>query len=114
MKIYNFSRLVEKYSNDIELKSEEAGSYNGGRYVRGQVTTQTVRGAIIPYTTEKIYQSGGYIKSTDLQLYTLYKIDLASRVSYKGRTYKVEEDSDYSDYSDVYVYRLIWMEGLSE
>lgn len=115
-KIYNFNRLVKKYSNDITVKTVGSGTYIAGRYEPGEMTTTIVRGAVIPYSTTKVYQSGGNIKTSDMQLYTLdpVKFDLDNvRIEYKNRVYKVEQDSDYTDFSDVYVYKLVYVEGLT-
>lgn len=115
-KIYNFNRLVKKYANDIIVKTSSTGTYLAGRYMPGEVTTTTVRGAVIPYSTTKVYQSGGNIKTSDMQLYTLdpvnFKLDDV-RIEYKNKTYTIEQDTDYSDFSDVYVYKLVFVEGLT-
>lgn len=115
-KIYNFNRLVNKYSNDITVKFSGEGKYVNGRYVPGESSKTTVRGAVIPYSTSKIFQSGGNIKLTDMQLYTLDPVgfDLDTvKIIYKDKTYNVEQDTDYTDFSDVYVYKLVYVESLT-
>lgn len=115
-KIYNFNRLVTKYSNDITVNTVGSGTYIAGRYEPGEMTTTVVRGAVIPYSTSKIYQSGGNIKTSDMQLYALEPItfDLDNvKIQYQDKVFKVEQDTDYSDFSDVFVYKLVYVEGLT-
>lgn len=112
-KLYDFRRLVTKYSNSFTLVRKAEGSYQNGRYQEGEETQETKRGAIIPFTQRKIYQSGGYLTATDRQLYMLERIEGAltgAKVIYKGKTYSIEEDTDYTDFSDVSVYILKWVE----
>ena len=112
--IYNFRRLVKKYSKTFTLVTHEAGMYVGGRYVEGDETVKAMTGAIIPLSQRKIYQSGGTLSTTDRQLYTLERISESlkgSQVIYKGRTYSIEEDTDYTDYSEVSVYVLRWVDN---
>lgn len=112
MKLYNFKRLVRKYSVTFELTTKESGDYIDGRYVEGETTTVSKTGAIVPMSQRKIYQSGGTLSTTDRQLYMLERIEEPLKnavVTYKGKTYKIEEDTDYTDYSDVSVYVLRWV-----
>lgn len=107
--IYDFSRLISKYSNDIEVVKMQKGQYVNGRFVPSETVTGRIRGAILPIKTEKIYQSGGTLISSDRQLYT--KVSLGENLSslkirYKEKEFKVEEDTNYSDYAGVYVYLL--------
>ena len=93
-KIYNFNRLVNKYSNDITVKFSGEGKYVNGRYVPGESSKTTVRGAVIPYSTSKIFQSGGNIKLTDMQLYTLDPVgfDLDTvKIIYKDKKYTINK-----------------------
>ena len=112
MKLYNFKRLVRKYSVTFELITHEAGTYKDGRYVETESVTASKTGAIVPLSQRKIYQSGGTLSTTDRQLYMLERITEPlnnATVKYKGKTYKIEEDTDYTDYSDVSVYVLKWV-----
>ena len=82
------------------------------RYVKPEPTTVEKTGAIIPMSLRKIYQSGGTLKSTDRQLYMIERIKESldnATVQYKGNTYSIEEDTDYTDYSDVSAYVLRWV-----
>lgn len=115
-KLYNFTRLVNKYSNKLLLKTIAGSGYIDGHYVEGIEMQTNIKGAVVPYSTSKIYQSGGNIKTSDMQLYTLEPLDIHldnTRIVYKNKTYKVEEDTDYTMFSDVHIYRLIYVENLT-
>ena len=111
-KLYNFVRLIAKYSVEYTVTIKAKGSYVDGKYQQGVPTESTERGAIVPLAQRKIYQSGGAYTTNDRQLYRTTPITDALEdvtVKYKGNTYNVEEETDYSDYGDVYVYLLKWV-----
>lgn len=108
-KLYDFTRLIKKYSNKFEVISSEDGKYVDGKYQAGLSTVEEMSGAIIPMTERKIYQSGGALKSTDIQLYTIKPLPKDCKVRYKNNTYSVEEETNHEDYADAYVYVLRWV-----
>lgn len=111
-KLYDFKRLIKKYSADFVIRTESEGSYVDGKWIAGTPSETPMRGAIVPFKEIKIYQSGGHLSSEDRQLYTIAPIANALRngsVLYKGRTYKIEESTDYSEYADVHIYTLKWV-----
>ena len=59
--LYNFERLIKKYSADCQLLSESSsGSYVGGEWIPDEAPPpQGITGAVIPMMDRKIYQSGG-------------------------------------------------------
>ena len=116
-KLYDFIRLINKYSNAFELITENEGAYVNGKWQAGLSTVTTMNGAIIPLSQSKIYQSGGTLKQTDRQLYTTTPITSPldnCKIRYKGKTYSVEEETDYSDYADAYFYILKWVSGFDK
>lgn len=110
MKLYNFIRLINKYSVDFVCITQSAGGYDdGGVYIAGEKTETPLRGAIIPMTERKIYQLGGNYTSEDRELYMIKRIDsalLGGKVLYKGEYFAIEEETDYSDYADIFHYIL--------
>lgn len=108
MKLYNFSRLIMKYGVNFEI-IEADGKYIGGHWTEGKTETRNGFGAVIPLTERKIYQSGGSYTAKDRQLYTFKSLqgDLRNiKVRYKDNVYSVEQETDYSDYSDVFIYLM--------
>ena len=109
MKLYNFNRLITKYSTDFTIIMPSEGYYDGGIYVCGETKTEVLAGAIIPMSQRKVYQLGGNYTTQDKELYMMKRIDralLGGKVSYKGDTYSIEEETDYSDFADIYHYIL--------
>ncbi len=111
MKLYNFTRLITKYKATFQIVSENSGGYDdGGEWKAKDKEIQTKEGAIVPMSERKIYHSGGTYTTQDRQLYMFEKLPDAliknCRIIYHGNQYKIEEETDYSEYSDVYVYIL--------
>lgn len=115
-KLYDFKRLITKYSVPFTLISTSEGAYVDGKYVEGTRTETALTGAIVPYSDSKIYQSGGFLTQKDRELYMKTPITAplkAAKVSYKGDIYNIESNRDYGDYADAYIYSLKWVEHLS-
>ncbi|MDO5397060.1 MAG: hypothetical protein Q4G33_03940 [bacterium] len=109
MKLYNFTRLINKYSTNFTLIVPSEGQYEGGIYKDGKPTTEIRAGAIVPLSQRKVYQLGGNYTAQDKELYTARRIEKAlsgCKVLYKDVYYSVEEETDYSDFGDVYHYML--------
>lgn len=111
MKLYNFKRLIQKYSVPFVIETEQAGRYESGKWVEDGIVSREATGAIVPLAERKVYSSGGHYTSKDRSLYSVTRIEDfdKSKVVYKGNVYKVEEETDYSDYADAYVYVLKWV-----
>lgn len=111
MKLYNFTRLIRKYSVTFTLK-QKSGSYVYGKWVEGVPKTTEMRGAIVPMKARKVYGSGGTYTTQDRELYLtkpLTGVLSDYSVVYKGNTYAVEESLIFEDYADVAVYALKWV-----
>lgn len=112
MKLYNFTRLIQKYSVSFTLCREQDGKYVSGKWEEGEPIKTLMRGAIVPMGERKIYDSGGTYTAQDRELYltkTLGKPLSELTVIYGGNNYKVEESRDFSDYADVVIYVLKWV-----
>lgn len=111
-KLYDFIRLIKKYSVKYEVVTASEGAYVNGKYQQGIITLEERYGAIVPLSERKIYQSGGNYTSKDRQLFTTMPITSPlkdTKIRYKGDTYSIEEETPYSDYADAYVYVLRWV-----
>lgn len=109
-RLFNFDRLIQKYHVNCRLFSESAsGSYVGGEWVPEPAPPmQGITGVVIPMTDRKIYQSGGTYTEHDREFITLTEIPLepAHYILYRGMKYRVEENTDYSDYAGFYAYNM--------
>ena len=112
MKLYNFTRLIQKYSLDFTVHQKKGGEYVAGKWVDGEPVVTPMRGAVVPLSEKKIYDSGGTYTTQDRELYLTRRLDgdlSALTVCFKGNTYAVEESRNFEDYADVAVYVLKWI-----
>ena len=66
MQYFNFSSLIEQYSIDFKVISENKGTYDdSGEYVKGEKTEYMLHGAIISYSENQVYRSEGKLTSQD-------------------------------------------------
>lgn len=110
--MYDFNRLIEKYSTSFLFKGASGGRYEGGIFVPSDVEPTQMTGAIVPIKAQKIYQSGGTLTSKDKQLFSSAQLAGSldgAKIIYKGNSFSIEQDTEYSDYSDIYVYLLKWV-----
>ena len=111
MKLYNFHRLIKKYSVTFCLHRTQ-GEYVSGKWEKGGEIVKEMQGAIVPVSDRKIYGSGGTYTEQDRELYITSKLpeplsDL--KVVYKDNEYAVEYGSNFEDYADAAVYTLKWV-----
>lgn len=108
--LYDFSRLIEKYSVSCQLVRETgAGSYIGGNWIPELAPApEIIEGALIPMKDQKIYQSGGTYTQNDREFITMMAIPLepAAYVIFQGIKYHVESENDYSIYAGFHDYNL--------
>ncbi|MGN0243856.1 MAG: hypothetical protein ACI4CT_07340, partial [Lachnospiraceae bacterium] len=76
--IFNFNRLIKKYSVHCELITFSSGRYEGGDYIPGEEIRKPIEGALIPVSEGKAYQSGGAVTVSDTQFVTHEAVDLSS------------------------------------
>lgn len=110
MKLYHFARLIQKYSVTFCLHRTQ-GSFVGGKWEDGGEIVTEMRGAIVPMSDRKIYDSGGTYTTQDRELYLTMPLtgDLSAlKVVYKGNAYSVESGRNFEDYADVAIYDLKW------
>ena len=111
-KLYNFMRLIKKYSTSFTFLMPKAGSYVGGKFIESEAEEIAALGAIIPMPESKIYVSGGTYTSKDKQLYMLQPLTKAlqgAKIKYKNNIYSIEQETEYTEYCDVAVYNLKWV-----
>ena len=116
MKLYNFDRLIDKYSSEFKL-IKKTGQYVSGEWQETE-TEETVSGAILPVSTSDVYSSGGTLSTSDRYLYRKSPIvepkegqsmDEALKlieIVKDNKRYKISQNQDHSDFGDVYVYIL--------
>ena len=114
---YHFEKLIDKYSTHITVIAPPEERYEHGRLVRSVAWEKQLFGAVVPMPNQKVYQAGGYYSASDRQLYLktpLPKPVADVKIRHKNQLYKVEAETDYSDFGDVYVYVLKWVSSFDE
>lgn len=121
---YNFKRLIKKYTvsffvqlpaNDKQFENDEVDDL-GKPIVPEYAAQKPFKGAIIPFNSREVYQSGGRITEGDRQLYIdavsneniqgeLY-LPPKTRVIHQNRVYFVEGEGNYLDFSHFILYTL--------
>ena len=106
MLLYNFERLIKKYGVSCLLEDTQEGEWIAGEYETGQPVTKEGTGAIVPINEKRVISSGGFYKQGDCEFITTKKIVIHSNtyIIHKGNKYKLENNTDYGDYADFYVY----------
>ena len=106
MVLYNFARLIKKYTITCQLVNFKEGEWVAGEWVEGEQITTDICGAIVPMSEKRINNSGGSYKQGDCEFITTTPIELNSDtfIQYKDKKYKLQDNTDYSDYADFYNY----------
>ena len=120
MALFNFSRLIAKYSRSFTVLVKSEGYYDDkGDYVDGSLTEIKLSGAIIGYAESKIQRSEGTLSAMDKALHTLTPLDntlLGCTVVFKGSEYRIESQKgeSNSDFTNVYSYTLKYVSAFNE
>lgn len=107
-KLYNFKRLISKYSVEFQLHVSQGG-FVAGKWTEGELSVVTMQGAIVPISERKVYASGGTYTTDDRQLYVSEPLPsplTALKVVHNTDTYTVEDSRDFSLYAHGAVYTL--------
>ena len=106
MSLYNFERLIKKYSVECKLITLANGSWKAGTWQEGAKSETDISGAVVPITENRIQSSGGSYKQGDCEFITTQPIEITSDtfLEVHDKKYKLETSTDYSDYADFYIY----------
>jgi hypothetical protein len=113
--MFDFSDLLAEYSFPIQVIMPETGA-------KGTYSKQTgeweasptadpidTTGAVIPYSSNEVYQSGGRLTKFDTQLLIDLYIPPKSIIIYNNQKYSVEQVIPYDDYAGFNQYELKWV-----
>lgn len=118
MQNFDFSGLIDKYETDFKVISEAKGGYDdSGEYVKGVITEQQMRGAIIAYSEEKVYRSEGTLTHQDRLLIMQESIAealLGAEVIYRNKKYKIEDNTENAEFTGVYQYTLKYVSAFNK
>jgi hypothetical protein len=113
-RLYNFARLIDKYSVPCQHITSQPGYYDddGIWHAPGDVTRDT-KAAILPVPERTLYESGGRYMAADRLIISLEQYPMQSHIVYKGQKYRIEETADYTEYADFYQYLAKWVSAVA-
>lgn len=103
----NMKRLIRAHQVDYDLITvdEATGRYDdAGEWVEPKEVRETRQAVILPLGERNVYELGGRYTTQDVRVLSLTKIPLKAKIVKGHMTYSVEEETDYLDFSDFYVY----------
>lgn len=107
MNFYSFTRLINKYSVDVEVEpntSLPAEYDEDGEPIKTGSGPIIMRMAVIPFDFRTINQSGGLITQSDRQIYSLTPLTNGTHIKHQGMTFKIDTSIDFTPYGDFYRY----------
>ncbi|RUL56466.1 hypothetical protein [Lysinibacillus antri] len=104
MSMYNFSRLINKYSGPITVFVTTKGGWVNGKPVESEPIPETRQAALIPFDVKTIAQLGGLVTNADVQLYSLAPFVHGDKIEKNGQKYTVDTSADFTQFGDFYRY----------
>ena len=109
-KLYNFKRLVEKYSVLCQLITNQPGYYDDdGIWHEPEEVALETKAVVMPVPERTLYESGGRYTTADRLIISLESYPLQSHIVYRGHKYRIEEIADYTEYADFAQYLAKWV-----
>ena len=108
--MFNFKRLIRKYSKYPTFILKETGGYRdpdqGGTWISGKAEEVELEGAVVPLSNDDLnFDEGGTYSREDRKLYCYKEIDKGTKIKHKDKVYTVLEKRDYSDFDEeLYIY----------
>ncbi|MFT8928526.1 MAG: hypothetical protein ABF969_04235 [Sporolactobacillus sp.] len=113
MPMFDFSDMLAEYSLPLTMLQPEMPGHHdeNGEWVPGSDPVEVpITGALIPFSQNEIYQSGGRLTQSDRQLLIdRADIPMKTMIVHDGQKYSVEGKTPYSDYADFDQYELKWV-----
>lgn len=118
MQIFNFSRLVNKFSRKITVITNSKGDFDSkGDWIEGEEKRTVIKGAVIRHRANKIYNSNGLLTDDDYAMYLIEKppFDLiGSTVIVDNQKFKVQSKLDNSEFTGVWSFNIHYVSAFKE
>lgn len=112
-----FAEVIEQQGVPFIAHLTSEGGYVDGEWVEGTKDDKECIGIILPLAvgTTNVgetltYAENGVYNLKDLKLLTTETLPNGTEVTYKNRTYTIQDFKDFSDYTDVNIYLMRWRE----
>ncbi|AMX00418.1 hypothetical protein [Rummeliibacillus stabekisii] len=105
--MFNFDRLIAKYSSTFTAKITTEGYYDdGGKYHKGETKDIPYTGAVMPMTAKSVYASGGKYTTSDAKLYIKTRLKEGTKITYDNHLYTVQDEKSYERFGGFFYYVL--------
>lgn len=110
-----FKDVIDEQGVPFIAHLETPGAYVNGEWVEGIKAVKDCFGVILPLSvgTQSVgesleYAENGVYSLKDQKLLTTDTLPTGTLITYKGRTYTIQDFKDLSDYTDVNIYIARW------
>lgn len=117
---FDFNDLVAEFSVPVQIILPLAGSSTQYSEETGKWIPPTsddpidTEGAVIPYSSNQLYKSGGRLSEEDRQLVINMDLPTKSIVISGGHKYSVEQEIPYKEYCGFNQYDLKWVSAFEQ
>lgn len=112
-----FKEIIDEQGVPFTAHIKTTGQYVSGEWVQGKDIDKECIGIILPLAvgTQNVgetltYAENGVYSLKDQKLLTTETLPNDTKITYKGRTYTIQDFKDFSDYTDVNIYLMRWRE----
>lgn len=110
-----FKDVIEQQGVPFVAHLETAGAFVDGEWVEDAKEDKDCFGVLLPLAigTQNVgetltYAENGVYSLKDQKLLTTDTLPTGTLITYKGRTYTIQDFKDLSDYTDVKIYIARW------
>lgn len=115
---FNFKRLIDKYSTEFTAIIPSTGKYDDlGDFVEGTPTKETLTGAIISMTENRVIRSEGVYTTQDKDLYMFEPLSEAlqgAKIIHEGKEYRIGNELENGAFTGVWHYTLKFCNTFNE
>lgn len=112
-----FKDVIDQQGVPFIAHLKTDGGYLDGEWVEGKKEDKECFGVLLPLAagTQSVgesltYAENGVYSLKDQKLLTTDVLPTGTLITYKGRTYTIQDFKDLSDYTDVNIYIARWRE----
>jgi hypothetical protein len=107
---FEFADFIEEFKVDFIAHIPQPGYYaDGGKWIKGVTTATPMEGIILPHSSPGYsdgirFEANGVTNEAHRKVYTTIPMPVGTIIEYKGNTFTVDGEKEYSAYADVYIY----------
>jgi hypothetical protein len=109
---FEFKEMIDDYGISLIYHpppAEKGWKENGDPIEGGVADPVQIIGVLLPLSDDELrYVDKGTYTTKDRKIITTSELKFGQTVDHKGISYTVQNEKDYTDYSDVYIYYARW------